>query len=123
MTNLFDELNEEYSKLNAKHNALMVYASDIQKKLDLSNIELSQLKNKCHANEETDKIIEEIVILIKSTKYFEKEVMKGFYMGVLGSKTRLNNPEIYENLVNSVKDSINDRYGIDADTETVVVRK
>ena len=47
MTNLFDELNEEYSKLNAKHNALMVYASDIQKKLDLSNIELSQLKNKC----------------------------------------------------------------------------
>ena len=56
MTNVFDELNQEYSQLNAKHNALLAYASDIQKKLDLNNIKLSQLKNKCHSNEETDKI-------------------------------------------------------------------
>ena len=76
MTNLFDELNEEYSKLNAKHNALMVYASDIQKKLDLNNIELSQLKNKCHSNEETDKIINEkekvISILQNEINYYKK---------------------------------------------------
>ena len=76
MTNLFDELNEEYSKLNAKHNALMVYASDIQKKLDLSNIELSQIKNKCHGNEDTDKIINEkeniIAILQNQVNYYKK---------------------------------------------------
>ena len=76
MTNLFDELNEEYSKLNAKHNALMVYASDIQKKLDLSNIELSQIKNKCHGNEDTDKIINEkeniIAILQNEVNYYKK---------------------------------------------------
>ena len=76
MTNLFDELNEEYSKLNAKHNALMVYASDIQKKLDLTNIELSQIKNKCHGNEETDKIINEkekiISILQNEVNYYKK---------------------------------------------------
>ena len=46
MTVLFDELNEEYSKLNSKHNALMVYASDIQKKLDLSNIKINDYKKK-----------------------------------------------------------------------------
>ena len=76
MTNLFDELNEEYSKLNAKHNALMVYASDIQKKLDLSNIELSQIKNNCHGNEDTDKIINEkeniIAILQNEVNYYKK---------------------------------------------------
>ena len=76
MTNLFDELNEEYSKLNAKHNALMVYASDIQKKLDISNIELSQIKNKCHGNEDTDKIINEkeniIAILQNEVNYYKK---------------------------------------------------
>ena len=80
MTNLFDELNEEYSKLNAKHNALMVYASDIQKKLDLSNIELSQIKNKCHGNEDTDKIINEkeniIAILQNEVNYYKKLCVK-----------------------------------------------
>ena len=76
MTNLFDELNEEYSKLNAKHNTLMVYASDIQKKLDLANIEISQMKNKCHGNEEVDKIINEkekvISILQNEVNYYKK---------------------------------------------------
>jgi pSer/pThr/pTyr-binding forkhead associated (FHA) protein len=83
MTNLFDELNEEYSKLNAKHNALMVYASDIQKKLDLNNIELSQLKNKCHSNEETDKIINEkekvISILQNEINYYKKLCGKHYF--------------------------------------------
>ncbi len=58
-----------------------------------------------------------------SKEDIEKEVMKGFYMGILGSKTRLVNPEIYENLVNSVKNSINNQYGIDADSETIHERK
>ena len=54
MTNLFDELNEEYYKLNSRHNALMVYASDIQKKLDLQNIELNEYKTKNIISNEKD---------------------------------------------------------------------
>ena len=105
MTNLFDELNEEYSKLNAKHNALMVYASDIQKKLDLSNIELSHLKNKCHANEETDKIINEkenvIAILQNEINYYKK---------LCGKNNNFNYNTIPQNDVGQKLDSLIDKY-------------
>ena len=105
MTNLFDELNEEYSKLNAKHNALMVYASDIQKKLDLSNIELSQLKNKCHANEETDKIINEkeniIAILQNEINYYKK---------LCGKNNNFNYNTMPQNDVGQKLDSLIDKY-------------
>ena len=105
MTNLFDELNEEYSKLNAKHNALMVYASDIQKKLDLSNIELSQLKSKCHANEETDKIINEkenvIAILQNEINYYKK---------LCGKNNNFNYNTIPQNDVGQKLDSLIDKY-------------
>jgi len=104
MTNLFDELNEEYSKLNAKHNALMVYASDIQKKLDLNNIELSQLKNKCHSNEETDKIINEkekvISILQNEINYYKK----------LCGKNNIFLNDINNNNINQKLDSLIDKY-------------
>ena len=104
MTNLFDELNEEYSKLNAKHNALMVYASDIQKKLDLSNIELSQIKNKCHGNEETDKIINEkeniISILQNEVNYYKK----------LCGKNNFNNFQMNDYNINHKLDSLIDKY-------------
>ena len=105
MTNLFDELNEEYSKLNAKHNALMVYASDIQKKLDLNNIELSQLKNKCHSNEETDKIINEkekvISILQNEINYYKK---------LCGKNNILPNDINNNNNLNQKLDSLIDKY-------------
>jgi len=105
MTNLFDELNEEYSKLNAKHNALMVYASDIQKKLDLNNIELSQLKNKCHSNEETDKIINEkekvISILQNEINYYKK---------LCGKNTTFPNDINNNNNLNQKLDSLIDKY-------------
>ena len=105
MTNLFDELNEEYSKLNAKHNALMVYASDIQKKLDLTNIELSQLKNKCHSNEETDKIINEkekvISILQNEINYYKK---------LCGKNNIFPNDINNNNNLNQKLDSLIDKY-------------
>jgi len=105
MTNLFDELNEEYSKLNAKHNALMVYASDIQKKLDLNNIELSQLKNKCHSNEETDKIINEkekvISILQNEINYYKK---------LCGKNNIFPNDVNNNNNLNQKLDSLIDKY-------------
>ena len=105
MTNLFDELNEEYSKLNAKHNALMVYASDIQKKLDLSNIELSQIKTKCHANEETDKIINEkenvIAILQNEINYYKK---------LCGKNSNFNYNTMPQNDVGQKLDSLIEKY-------------
>ena len=106
MTNLFDELNEEYSKLNAKHNALMVYASDIQKKLDLTNIELSQIKNKCHGNEDTDKIINEkenvINILQNEINYYKKLCGK--------NNNNFNYNTFPQNEINHKLDSLIDKY-------------
>jgi len=54
LNNLFDELNEEYSKLNSKYNSLISYSSDIQKKLDQANEEISELKLKNYLNEENN---------------------------------------------------------------------
>ena len=54
LNNLFDELNEEYSKLNSKYNSLISYSSDIQKKLDQANEEISELKSKNNLNEENN---------------------------------------------------------------------
>ena len=105
MTNLFDELNEEYSKLNAKHNALMVYASDIQKKLDLNNIELSQLKNKCHSNEETDKIINEKE---KVTSILQNEI--NYYKKLCGKNNVFPNDINNNSNLNQKLDSLIDKY-------------
>ena len=54
LNNLFDELNEEYSKLNSKYNSLMSYSTDIQKKLDKANKEISELKSKSNINNENN---------------------------------------------------------------------
>ena len=54
LNNLFDELNEEYSKLNSKYNSLISYSSDIQKKLEKANEEISELKLKNYLNEENN---------------------------------------------------------------------
>ena len=54
LNNLFDELNEEYSKLNSKYNSLMSYSTDIQKKLDKANEEISELKSKSNINNENN---------------------------------------------------------------------
>ena len=54
LNNLFDELNEEYSKLNSKYNSLISYSSDVQKKLEKANEEISELKLKNNLNEENN---------------------------------------------------------------------
>ena len=60
LTELYNQLQDNYNKLNAKHNALMIYASDIQKKNDVleleiqeKNIKLTEQKN---INDDSDKI-------------------------------------------------------------------
>ena len=40
LTELYNQLQDNYNKLNAKHNALMIYASDIQKKNDVLELEI-----------------------------------------------------------------------------------
>ena len=54
LNNLFDELNEEYSKLNSKYNSLISFSSDIQKKLEKANEDISELKLKNNLNEENN---------------------------------------------------------------------
>ena len=59
---LFDELNEEYSKLNSKHNDLINYTSDIKKKLDSANKEISEFKinNINNNNNDENELIETV---------------------------------------------------------------
>ena len=79
MTVLFDELNEEYSKLNSKHNALMVYASDIQKKLDLSNLKINDYKkqNYLYNEKEFNKILNQknnMISILQNEVNFYKDL-------------------------------------------------
>ena len=76
LTGLYNQLQDKYNKLNAKHNALMIYASDIQKKNDVLELEIQEksIKNSENNiinddNEKTDPNINMNRILI------EKEAM------------------------------------------------
>ncbi len=76
LTSLYNQLQDNYNKLNAKHNALMIYASDIQKKNDVleleiqeKNILISVNKNISKENKENDPNFNMNKILI------EKEAM------------------------------------------------
>ena len=42
LTSLYNQLQDNYNKLNAKHNALMIYASDIQKKNDVLELDIQE---------------------------------------------------------------------------------
>ena len=77
MTVLFDELNEEYSKLNSKHNALMVYSSDIQKKLDLSNLKKNDYKKQSYNEKEFNKILSQknnMISILQNEVNFYKDL-------------------------------------------------
>jgi len=77
MTVLFDELNEEYSKLNSKHNALMAYASDIQKKLDLSNLKINEYKKQNYNEKEFNKILNQknnMISILQNEVNFYKDL-------------------------------------------------
>ena len=113
MTNLFDELNEEYSKLNSKHNALMVYASDIQKKLDLSNIQINELQNKNIISNENDfnKIINQkdnmILILQKEINFYKELCNRNnqtFNIPMNNNNLFDNNNILLNNKINTISD-------------------
>ncbi len=88
MTELFDQLSEEYSKLNAKHNALMVYASDLQKKLDLYSIQkTNNNKSRMEIDDMTNRILQEkdnmISVLQNQVNYY-KEICNSINKNSLG---------------------------------------
>jgi len=79
MTILFDELNEEYTKLNSKNNALIVYASDLQTKLDLSNIKINakQKQDYLYNENEFKKILNQknnMISILQNEVNFYKEL-------------------------------------------------
>ena len=88
MTELFDQLSEEYSKLNAKHNALMVYASDLQKKLDLYSIQkTNNNKSQMEIDDMTNRILQEkdnmISVLQNQVNYY-KEICNSINKNLFG---------------------------------------
>ena len=79
MTILFEELNEEYTKLNSKNNALIVYASDLQTKLDLSNIKINakQKQDYLYNENEFKKILNKknnMISILQNEVNFYKEL-------------------------------------------------
>ena len=50
LTDIYYQLKDNYNKLNAKHNALMIYASDIQKKNDVLELEIQNKESKISEN-------------------------------------------------------------------------
>ena len=50
LTELYNQLQDNFNKLNAKHNALMIYASDIQKKNDVLELEIQNKDIKINEN-------------------------------------------------------------------------
>ena len=75
MTELFDQLSLEYSKLNAKHNALMVYASDLQKQVDLYTIDNKNKISQIEIDDISNRIIQEkeniISVLQNQVNYYK----------------------------------------------------
>jgi len=78
----YTQLSEEYKKLNAKHTALMHYASDLQKKNDILEYEIREQNYKIEKlqNTELGKIITEkesiIKILQNENDFYNKELQK-----------------------------------------------
>ena len=78
----FNELRNEYNKLYAKHDALIHYASDLQKKNDILELEIKQNKRQIRnlENNENAKLIidkEKIIkILQNENNFYNKELQK-----------------------------------------------
>jgi hypothetical protein len=79
LNNIAEQLTEDYGKLTAKHNALLIYASDLQKKIDMYQIELVEKRDEILNVKKSDwgKIIQEKDKLLKivenELKYYKQE--------------------------------------------------
>ena len=77
----YNELRNEYNKLYAKHDALVHYASELQKRNDLYELEIKQNKKKIKSleNEEINKTIldkEKIIKILQSENNFYSNELK-----------------------------------------------
>lgn len=78
----FAQLNDEYNKLNAKHNVLLQYASDIQKKNDFLELTLKEKNEKIEKLEKNDNnriLLEKeamIKILQNENMFYNNELQK-----------------------------------------------
>ena len=102
--NNIEEMIEEYTKLNMKNNALLIYSSSLQKRLDYIEIdrqekisELSMIKSN-----DINKILNEKELLIKT---LEKELKH--YKEENNSLKTFNTNDIEENSNNELKNIIN----------------
>ena len=76
LTELYNQLQDNYNKLNAKHNALMIYASDIQKKNDVLELEIQEKNIKMNESNNINNDQEKIEPNINMNKILiEKEAM------------------------------------------------
>ena len=119
MTILFDELNEEYTKLNSKNNALIVYVSDLQTKLDLSNIKMNskQKQNNLYNENEFKKILKQknnMISILQNEVNFYKELFnkQNIQQEILFSyNQQMHNNYDNNNLqINNKLDTINDLF-------------
>ena len=78
----FSQLNDEFNKLNAKHNALLQYASDIQKKNDFLELTIKEKNEKIEKLEKNDNnriLLEKeamIKILQNENMFYNTELQK-----------------------------------------------
>ena len=108
VSDLFDQLTEEYSKLNSKHNALMIYASDLQKKVDILEIDLQDAKAN-EQNKDFVKILSEkdslITILQNEIQYYKDQLKNKSQFNISnypqqsGYSSMNNNNNIQENSI------------------------
>lgn len=108
VSDLFDQLTEEYSKLNSKHNALMIYASDLQKKVDILEIDLQDAKAN-EQNKDFVKVLSEkdslITILQNEIQYYKDQLKNKSQFNISnypqqsGYRSMNNNNNIQENSI------------------------
>jgi hypothetical protein len=81
-SNSIEQVTEEYAKLTAIHNALLIYSSDLQKRADLMEIELSNQKSELerYLNIDWGKLLLEkestIKLLQTDVQYYKQEIAK-----------------------------------------------
>jgi chromosome segregation ATPase len=82
ITENLEKNKEEFSKLNSKHNGLLLYASDLQKKIEIIDIELLEKKQEINKFSSSDwgKLLTEkdqvIKILQNDIAFYRNEVNK-----------------------------------------------
>ena len=99
LSSLYEQLNDKYNKLNARHNALMIYASDIQKKNDILELNYKEAKTQIlnYDSQDITKIIKEKEKMISHLQE-ENNIYKNELSKIKNSLINPNNPKINDNL-------------------------